>query len=486
MSPAADRRWLILANRRRRVLHDRPRRRDRERRDPVDPDRSERHRDDGPVGADRLRDHVRRLPLARRPDGRPARPQADLPRRARPLHHRLARLRPRQQHLGADRRARGAGHRRGDHLARRPVDRDDDLRGGRRAEQGARDLGRSGRLGRRRGRAHRRDPDRVSRLGVDLLRQRPGRRARARAGAAVRPREPCRARPSPLRRGRRRYRHRRAGAAGVRDLEGARRRLGVGADDPAAARLDRDPGGLRPDRAPLERAAGAVPYLPDSAGARRKRRRLPPRCRDLRELPRVDPLRPADTRLVGGQDRSHVPRDRGDGRHLGRCRPGADDALRPAAGDHDGNADPGRRHGLVHPAPGRRPLLARPAAALPDLRARPGVRVRPGDDRCALPGRAVGRRARLGTDQHEPADRRRNRRRDRLDGLHLVRQLEPEADAAKRRQRRAGDHDRLPARLLGPDRPRAARGAAGVRAAARDEGRGSRGRARRKPRPEYA
>ena len=118
-----------------------------------------------------------------------------------------------------------------------------------------------------------------------------------------------------------------------------------------------------------------------------------------------DPLRPAGTRLVGGQDRSHVPRDRGDGRHLGRCRPGADDALRPAAGDHDGNADPGRRHGLVHPDPGRRPLLARPAAALPDLRARPGVRVRPGDDRCALPGRAVGRRARLGTDQHEPADR---------------------------------------------------------------------------------
>ena len=51
----------------------------------------------------------------------------------------------------------------------------------------------------------------------------------------------------------------------VRDLEGARRRLGVGADDPAAARLDRDPGGLRPDRAPLERAAGAVPYLPDPA-----------------------------------------------------------------------------------------------------------------------------------------------------------------------------------------------------------------------------
>ena len=180
------------------------------------------------------------------------------------------------------------------------------------AEQGPRDLGRSGRLRRRRGRAHRRDPDPVSRLGVDLLRQRPGRRARVRAGAAVRPREPCRARPSPLRRGRRGHRHRRAGAAGVRDLEGARRRLGVGADDPAAARLDRDPGGLRPDRAPLERAAGAVPDLPDSAGARRERRRLPARCGDLRELPRVDPLRPADTRLVGGQDRtSRSSRPRG-------------------------------------------------------------------------------------------------------------------------------------------------------------------------------
>ena len=80
----------------------------------------------------------------------------------------------------ADRRARGAGPRRGDHLAGGALDRDDDLPRGRRAEQGARDLGRARRLGRRGGRALRRDPDQVPRLGVDLLRQRAGRRARVR------------------------------------------------------------------------------------------------------------------------------------------------------------------------------------------------------------------------------------------------------------------------------------------------------------------
>ena len=169
----------------------------------------------------------------------------------------------------------------------------------------------------------------------------------------------------------------------------------------------------------------------------------------------------------------HVPRDRGDGRHLGRCRPGADDALRPAAGDHDGNAGPGRRDALVHAPPGRRPLLARPAAALPDLRARAGLRIHPGDDRGALTGRAVGRRACLGTDQHEPADRRRDRRRDRLDDLHLVRQLEPAADAAKRgsaAQVFTTGYQHAFWALIALAR---ARGGAGVRAPARDEGRGS-------------
>ena len=44
------------------------------------------------------------------------------------LHGRLARLRAREQLQRPDRRARGAGPRRGDHLARGALDRDDDLR----------------------------------------------------------------------------------------------------------------------------------------------------------------------------------------------------------------------------------------------------------------------------------------------------------------------------------------------------------------------
>ena len=67
------------------------------------------------------------------------------------------------------------------------LDRHHDLHGGRRAEQGARDLGRARRLGRRGGCALRRDPDQVPRLGVDLLRQRAGRRGRARPDGANRP-----------------------------------------------------------------------------------------------------------------------------------------------------------------------------------------------------------------------------------------------------------------------------------------------------------
>ena len=125
-----------------------------------------------PVGDHRLRDHVRRLPAARRPRGRPARPAPRLPRRRRRLHDRVVPLRPRVVRRRPDRRARGAGPRRRDHLAGRALDHHDDLRGRPRAEQGARHLGRDRRLGRRGRRARRRRPDEVPRLGVDLLRQR--------------------------------------------------------------------------------------------------------------------------------------------------------------------------------------------------------------------------------------------------------------------------------------------------------------------------
>ena len=103
---------------------------------------------------------------------------------------RLAALRPRLLRGRADRRARRPGPRRGDHLAGRALDRHDHLRGGRRAQQGARHLGRARRRRRRGRRAARRRPDEVLRLGVDLLRQRAGRRARVPARPALRAREP--------------------------------------------------------------------------------------------------------------------------------------------------------------------------------------------------------------------------------------------------------------------------------------------------------
>ena len=131
-----------------------------------------------------------------------------------------------------DRRARHPGPRRRDHLAGRALDRHDHLRGGRRAQQGARDLGRARRRRRRGRRAARRRPDEVLRLGVDLLHQRPGRRARVRARPALRAREPLRA-PDLAGRRRRRDGHGRARAARLRDLAGARPRLELELDDRA-------------------------------------------------------------------------------------------------------------------------------------------------------------------------------------------------------------------------------------------------------------
>ena len=102
----------------------------------------------------------------------------DLPRRRRRLHARLAPRRARVVRGVADRGARAPGPRRGDHLAGGALDPLDDVRRRPRAEHRARRLGRGRRLRRRGRRAARRDPHRRAELGVDLLRQRPGRRRR--------------------------------------------------------------------------------------------------------------------------------------------------------------------------------------------------------------------------------------------------------------------------------------------------------------------
>ena len=75
----------------------------------------------------------------------------------------------------------------------------------------------------------------------------------------------------------------------------------------------------------------------------------------------------------------------------------------------------GRRAPPAHPAPAGRPLLLRPLPLVPDQRGRARLRVHPDDDRGA-DGRRGGRRGhRVGPAQHEPADRRRDRARGRLD-----------------------------------------------------------------------
>ena len=86
----------------------------------------------------------------------------------------------RAERRAADRRARGPGPGRRAHLPRGAVDRHDHVRRGRGAQQGARRLGRGGRLRRRGRRAARRDAHRVGRLGVGAVRERADRHRRGR------------------------------------------------------------------------------------------------------------------------------------------------------------------------------------------------------------------------------------------------------------------------------------------------------------------
>ena len=76
---------------------------------------------------------------------------------------------------------------------------------------------------------------------------------------------------------------------------------------------------------------------------------------------------------------------------------------------------------LVRPAAGARPLLQRPVPAVHHQRPRARARVRADVDRRPDRRPRERRRHRLGPDQHDPADRRRDRRRgrdDRCDDVH--------------------------------------------------------------------
>ena len=124
------------------------------------------------VGRQRLHAHLRRLPDARRPRLRPARPAAGVPRRDRPVRRRSLICARRATPGRPARRAGAAGPRRGDHLARQPGDHRHVVRRGPRAKPRLGHVGRDGRARRQLRRAARWRAHPGGRLAGDLPHQR--------------------------------------------------------------------------------------------------------------------------------------------------------------------------------------------------------------------------------------------------------------------------------------------------------------------------
>ena len=210
-----------------RPVHGRAGCNDRERRAAVDSGCAPFHPDEPAVDRQCLHAHVRRLPAARRPRLRPARPPAALHRRDLRVHRGIPDQRRRPVLRRADRGPRPAGAWRRARLARGARNRHHDLRRRRRAHEGARGLERD--RGRRRccRPRDRRFPHRDAVVALDLLRQPPDRHRSCAPVAAFRA-ELAAGRPSrDLRRRRRRDGHRRSAGARLRDRQGPGLRLGL-------------------------------------------------------------------------------------------------------------------------------------------------------------------------------------------------------------------------------------------------------------------
>ena len=150
-----------------------------------------------------------------------------LPRGDRPVHRGVAARRARLVGELAHRGPGPAGTRRGDHHARCSLDPVDHVPRRAGAQHRARRLGCRRRLRSGGRRPARGSPDRRPQLGVDLLRQHPGRRAGLRPGAGAPGREPGRPGQA-VRRARSDPRDRRALRRGPRDHPGGPARLAVG------------------------------------------------------------------------------------------------------------------------------------------------------------------------------------------------------------------------------------------------------------------
>ena len=217
------------------------------------------------------------------------------------------------------------------------LDRHEHVRRGRRAQQGARALGRRRRDRRDVRRARRRPAHPLRRLGVHLLSQRPDRGRRAAADPPDRAGEPPRHGPQTVRPARRAVGHRRAAAPRLHDLEGAGRRLGDGTHDLAPRRL-RDPARrVRRDRGAGRGAADAAADLRAEDARGRERRRLPARRQLLRVHLRRDALHAAGPPLLGDRDRPRLARHVA---HLRRVRRPVAGARHPALAEaRDGARD---------------------------------------------------------------------------------------------------------------------------------------------------
>ncbi len=179
------RRWIALGSPVPGPADDGARRDDRERRAAVDPARTALLAGEPHVGDQRLPGDVRRLPAARRQDGRPGRSQESVPDGPRDVHGGVGAVRARAGSDDADRGAHSPGSRRRGRLERDPRDHRHRVPGRGRAGEGDGHV-RLRLRGRRLGRAaRRRRADAVARLALDLLRQRADRRVRVRVRLAA-------------------------------------------------------------------------------------------------------------------------------------------------------------------------------------------------------------------------------------------------------------------------------------------------------------
>ena len=436
----------------RRAVHGHPRPEHRQRRAALDPDGAQLLLARAAVGRRRLRDHLRRIPDARRPRRRPFGPPPRLRRLAAAVRARVAGGRPRARPRSADRGPGDPGPRRRLHGRILARDRHLVLRAGPEAAPRDRDLGGDERAGRRRGGALRGDHHPGDQLALDPPDQPADRRRDRRDRLCGRQGPPQRRGGQELRRRRGADADARPGRAGLRRGRGRPRRLELGRRaraDPrrprAARRVQRDRGALR------LLAADPLPEA-DPGAERRQRRRRALQRRALPDVVRQLALPAAGARALAAAHGPDVPAD-GAGDHDRRvARRQAGEPLRRARRARRRAADDDRRHAAV--------LADRVQRQLDHLRDDPrdahggGHRAldRLLDDRRHA-GRGAGAdRPRLGAREHLAPGRRRHRPRRPDHARHPAHQSSDRHRPAGAR----GADPGLPPRV--PDRRRPHRG----------------------------